>query len=159
LEQGAGRPLAWFADRLEADFVLAAWAGEEVRGTAGFRGLQQPKERRKGELFGIYGRPAARRHGIGAALIAAVTGHAAEVAEQRQRAVGTGNAPARRLRARLGFLEWATERVRAEALRRLCGRGPHGEVPAGAVTIVRGGAICSCAASARYSVFHSHIRA
>lgn len=109
-EQEAARPLAGFAERLEANFVLAASAGEEVLGTAGFRALDRAKERHKGALFGLYVRPAARRCGVGAALVAAILAHAADFVEQVQLAVGAQNAPARQLYAQLGFVAWGTER-------------------------------------------------
>jgi len=102
--------------------------------SAGFRALRWSKERRKRGLFGLYVRPAARRRGVGAALIAAILGHAARLVEQVQLAVGAENAPARRLSARLGFVEWAVERRALKHPRRLRRRNPHGDVPGGPVT-------------------------
>ena len=105
-----GQPIAWFADRLEARIVLAAAEGGALLGTAGFRALEGPKDRHKGVLFGMYVRPSARRRGIGAALVEAILVHAAESVEQVQLTVGVANTPARRLYARLGFVEWGIER-------------------------------------------------
>jgi RimJ/RimL family protein N-acetyltransferase len=105
-----GQPIAWFADRLEARVVLAAVEDGALLGTAGFRTLEGPKDRHKGVLFGMYVRLSARRRGVGAALVEAILVHAAESVEQVQLTVGLANAPARRLYARLGFVEWGIER-------------------------------------------------
>ncbi len=98
---------AW-AERLRKAAVFAAIDGEAVLGMAGFFAMDGAKERHKGVLWGMYVAPSARGTGLAAALVQAVLAHAADVVEQVLLTVVSGN-PARRLYARLGFVEYGVE--------------------------------------------------
>lgn len=105
------RPIELFADRIRDSETMAAFEGAEILGVAGLRANQGPKESHKGMLVGMYVRPQARNRGVGRRLVEAVI----EVARTRgvellQLAVVSDNEPARRLYARLGFVEYGIEK-------------------------------------------------
>lgn len=106
----SAEPLAWFADRLESTAVFGAFDGPDLLGIAGFFARQGRKEAHKGTLVGMYVRLHARRAGIGRRLVQAVIDHARRHVEILQLSVVTDNEPARRLYARLGFVEYGVER-------------------------------------------------
>ena len=110
-EVESARPLELFADRIRDSETLGAFVGAEILGIAGLRVNQGPKESHKGMLVGMYVRPQARNRGVGRRLVEAVI----EVARTRgvellQLAVVSDNEPARRLYARLGFVEYGIEK-------------------------------------------------
>jgi ribosomal protein S18 acetylase RimI-like enzyme len=105
------RPIELFADRIRDSETMGAFEGAEILGVAGLRANQGPKESHKGMLVGMYVRPQARNRGVGRRLVEAVI----EVARRRgvellQLAVVSDNEPARRLYARLGFVEYGIEK-------------------------------------------------
>ena len=105
------RPIELFADRIRDSETMGAFEGAEILGVAGLRTNQGPKESHKGTLVGMYVRPQARNRGVGRRLVEAVM----EVARTRgvellQLAVVSDNEPARRLYARLGFVEYGIEK-------------------------------------------------
>ena len=105
------RPIELFADRIRDSETMGAFEGAEILGVAGLRANQGPKESHKGTLVGMYVRPQARNRGVGRRLVEAVI----EVARRRgvellQLAVVSDNEPARRLYARLGFVEYGIEK-------------------------------------------------
>ena len=105
------RPIELFADRIRDSETMGAFEGAEILGVAGLRANQGPKESHKGMLVGMYVRPQARNRGVGRRLVEAVM----EVARRRgvellQLAVVSDNEPARRLYARLGFVEYGIEK-------------------------------------------------
>lgn len=105
------RPIELFADRIRDSETMGAFEGAEILGVAGLRTNQGPKESHKGMLVGMYVRPQARNRGVGRRLVEAVI----EVARTRgvellQLAVVSDNEPARRLYARLGFVEYGIEK-------------------------------------------------
>jgi len=105
------RPIELFADRIRDSETMGAFEGAEILGVAGLRANQGPKESHKGMLVGMYVRPRARNRGVGRRLVEAVI----EVARTRgvellQLAVVSDNEPARRLYARLGFVEYGIEK-------------------------------------------------
>lgn len=106
----AAEPPEWFADRLGASAVFGAFAGKELLGIAGFFARMGAKEAHKGVLWGVYVRPAARGAGLGRRLAEAVLAHARHCVELIQTSVISGNAPARRLYAGLGFVEYGIEK-------------------------------------------------
>ena len=79
-------------------------------GIAGFRIHEGEKERHKGLLWGMYVRPDARKAGVGRQLVEAVIDHARDRVEVMQLSVVSGNEPARRLYASLGFVEYGVEK-------------------------------------------------
>jgi ribosomal protein S18 acetylase RimI-like enzyme len=105
------RPIELFADRIRDSETMGAFEGAEILGVAGLRANPGPKESHKGTLVGMYVRPQARNRGVGRRLVEAVM----EVARRRgvellQLAVVSDNEPARRLYARLGFVEYGIEK-------------------------------------------------
>src|ERR1700722_19541694 len=69
----AGKPLAWWTERLETNTVFGGWVDSSpLVGVAGFRAEGAVKRRHKGVLWGMYVRPEARGTGLGAALVTRV---------------------------------------------------------------------------------------
>ena len=104
------RPLAWFAERLGDSAVFGGFDGADLLGIVGFFIRRGAKETHKGVLWGMYVRAAARKTGLGRRLAQAIIDHARERVEILQLRVVAGNEPARRLYARLGFVEYGLER-------------------------------------------------
>jgi RimJ/RimL family protein N-acetyltransferase len=104
------RPLAWFFDRLSALQIFGAFGGPDLLGVAGFAVRDGEKEAHKGLLWGMYVRPEARGTGIARRLVEAVIDFARPRVELIQLSVVIGNEPARRLYARLGFVEYGIEK-------------------------------------------------
>jgi RimJ/RimL family protein N-acetyltransferase len=102
-------PMAWFAARLDNSVVFAAVCGVRLLGIAAFLS-KRGKEAHKGLLVGMYVREANRNRGTGRRLAETVVGHAVGKVEILQLAVVADNQPARRLYARLGFVEYGIER-------------------------------------------------
>jgi ribosomal protein S18 acetylase RimI-like enzyme len=108
------KPLAWFFDRLTASQILGAFGGPDLLGVAGFAVRDGEKEAHKGLLWGMYVRPEARGTGIAQRLVEAVVDFACPRVELIQLSVVMGNEPARRLYARLGFVEYGIEKKLSE---------------------------------------------
>jgi len=106
----AVKPLAWFFDRLTASHVFGALRGREILGVAGFAVRDGAKEAHKGLLWGMYVRPEARGTGLARRLVETVIDFARPRVELIQLSVVVGNEPARRLYARLGFVEYGIEK-------------------------------------------------
>jgi RimJ/RimL family protein N-acetyltransferase len=108
-EAEAAKPLAWFFNRLTAAQIFGALRGREILGVAGFAVRDGEKEAHKGLLWGMYVRPEARGSGIARRLAEAVIDFARPRVELIQLSVVMGNEPARRLYARLGFVQYGIE--------------------------------------------------
>jgi ribosomal protein S18 acetylase RimI-like enzyme len=106
----SSQPLAWFADRITNSEVFGAFRGAELAGVAGLRIPPNPTEAHKALLWGMYVKPDARNTGLGRQLIETISAAARPRAELIQLTVVSGNEPARRLYARLGFLEYGIEK-------------------------------------------------
>ena len=104
------KPLAWFFDRLSSSTVFAAIRDAKILGVAGFAIRPEEKEAHKGLLWGMYVRPDARGAGVARRLVEAVVAYARPHVELIQLSVVVGNEQARRLYARLGFIEYGIER-------------------------------------------------
>jgi RimJ/RimL family protein N-acetyltransferase len=109
------KPLAWFFDRLSSSVVFGAIRDTKILdakilGVAGFAVRQEEKEAHKGLLWGMYVRPDARGAGIAWRLVEAVIVYARARVELVQLSVVVGNEQARRLYARLGFVEYGIEK-------------------------------------------------
>jgi RimJ/RimL family protein N-acetyltransferase len=104
------KPLAWFFDRLSSSVVFGAIHDVRILGVAGFAVRQEEKEAHKGLLWGMYVRPDARGAGVARRLVEAVIAHASARVELIQLSVVVGNERARRLYARLGFVEYGIEK-------------------------------------------------
>jgi len=111
-EDEASQPLPWFAERLERNAVFGA-GSPGAPALAGVVGLLVPegaKLRHKGLVWGMFLRPEAQGAGLGAALMARVLDHAAQVVEEVRLTVVTSNLAAVRLYARMGFEPYGLER-------------------------------------------------
>lgn len=106
----AAKPLAWFFDRLTGSRIFGAFRECEILGVVGFAVRDGAKEAHKGLLFGMYVRPEARGTGVARGLVEAVIDFARPRVELIQLSVVMGNEPARRLYARLGFVEYGIEK-------------------------------------------------
>jgi RimJ/RimL family protein N-acetyltransferase len=104
------KPLAWFFDRLSSLEVFGAFRGAEILGVAGLAIQQGEKEAHKGLLWGMYVRPDARGAGLARRLVEAVIARAKTRVELVQLSVVVDNRSARRLYARLGFVEYGIEK-------------------------------------------------
>ena len=104
------KPLAWFFDRLSSSVVFGAIRDAKILGVTGFAVRQEEKEAHKGLLWGMYVRPDARGAGIARRLVEAVIAYARPRVELIQLSVVVGNEQARRLYARLGFVEYGIEK-------------------------------------------------
>jgi ribosomal protein S18 acetylase RimI-like enzyme len=104
------QPLSWFSDRLSSSAVLGAFRAAELVGVASFAVQPGQKKRHKGILWGMYVRPAARKTAVGRRLVEAVCNVARQQVELIQLSVVRDNEQARRLYARLGFLEYGVEK-------------------------------------------------
>ncbi|AOJ73325.1 MULTISPECIES: GNAT family N-acetyltransferase [Burkholderia] len=108
-EAEAARPPVAFAERLDSAIVFGAYVDGAIAGMAGFKRQEGAKERHKGFLWGMYVAPAARRRGVGAALLDAVLAAAEQAAEQVTLAVADGNGAARAFYERHGFVAYGVE--------------------------------------------------
>ena len=109
------KPLAWFFDRLSSSVVFGAIRDAKILdakilGVAGFAVRDGEKEAHKGLLWGMYVRPDARGAGVARRLVEAVIAYARARVELIQLSVVVGNEQARRLYARLGFVEYGIEK-------------------------------------------------
>ena len=104
------KPLSSFAERLGSSAVFGAFRGAELLGIAGFAVREGVKEAHKGLLWGMYVQPDARKSGVGRQLVEAIIDFARQRAELIQLSVVSDNQPARRLYARLGFVEYGVEK-------------------------------------------------
>jgi ribosomal protein S18 acetylase RimI-like enzyme len=103
------RPLEHFSERVASCPVFGAFRGAEIVGMAGFLGREGAKDTHKGYLWGMYVRPDARNAGVGRKLAEAVIEYARQHVEVLQLDVVSENEAARRLYARLGFVEYGIE--------------------------------------------------
>ncbi len=104
------QPLTWFSARLVSSTLLGAFRDTKLVAMAGFAIQQGQKRAHKGEIWGMYVQPDARRTGIGRRLIEAIVELARHRVELIQLTVVRDNEQARRLYASLGFLEYGIER-------------------------------------------------
>ena len=108
-EEEAAQSQGDLARRLTEQAVFGAFIDGELCGIAGFAQASQAKKRHKGELWGVYVRPGARREGLGGALVGSVIEHARRQVAQLHATVAMTNQPARRLYRRLGFEPYGLE--------------------------------------------------
>src|SRR3954451_2179402 len=113
-EDESAKKLSYFAERLAASTVFAAFRGPDLLGVAGFYVQPGRKHRHKGTLWGMYVRPDARGGGVGARLVEAVVDHARAHVELIELTVVSENAAARRLYRRCGFEEYGLEKRAAK---------------------------------------------
>lgn len=116
VEEEAARDLAATRQRLQAGpdgATFGAFLDGGLVGTSSIFRMPRLKERHKAYLVGMYVAPAARRTGIGRALVAAVLERARGMPGLRQVLLGVeaGNAPARALYEGFGFEAFGYERA------------------------------------------------
>jgi ribosomal protein S18 acetylase RimI-like enzyme len=109
-ETESRKPLSSFAERLGSAVVFGAFRNIELLGIAAFAFRGGAKEAHKGLLWGMYVRPDVRKAGVGRRLVEAVIDFARQHVEILQLSVVSDNEPARRLYARLGFVEYGLEK-------------------------------------------------
>jgi RimJ/RimL family protein N-acetyltransferase len=104
-------PIAWWANRIEQEFVAGAWQGTRLVGVAGLAAESRPKTRHKATLYGMYVDAAFTRQGVGERLVGAVLDEAVRQSSLRivQLTVTEGNRPAQALYERCGFIPFGVE--------------------------------------------------
>ena len=112
LAEEAGKPMPWFATRLEQRAVFAADRSitSGLCGVAGFYRQDGANQRHKGVLWGMFVRPDARGTGLANRLLARVVEHASGVVEELRLTVGALNTTAIRLYEQAGFRPYGLER-------------------------------------------------
>lgn len=115
-EERAALPLSWWEARTSEDpfaneLVFGAFDAGRLVGAAGLSFETRDKTRHKANLFGMYVAPGARKGGVGRQLVEAVLGHARRRGGIRliQLTVSDGNAGARKLYERCGFVQFGLE--------------------------------------------------
>jgi ribosomal protein S18 acetylase RimI-like enzyme len=109
-------PLATVRERLASgspdNFVLGAFDGGQLVGTAGFFRERREKTRHKGHVWGVYVTPRFRQQGVARALLSAMVEKARVQPglEQITLAVGSDQTGAKRLYSSLGFEAFGQER-------------------------------------------------
>ena len=105
----------WFATRIASSAIFAVdGEGGRLLGITGLSIPQNPKQRHRGHIWGVYVRPEARGAGVATAMLAAAIGAARGEVEMLHLGVGTYNGSARRRYRAAGFVETGFE---ARALR------------------------------------------
>ena len=96
----------------DSSFVVGAFAGRQLIGTAGFVREQQEKSRHKGFIWGVYVSEKSRGARVGRKLLVELLRKAAEQRglEQIKLTVATGQTAAVRLYTSLGFESFGCER-------------------------------------------------
>ena len=112
----AALPHSWWESRLDpaprpAAIVLGAFRREQLAGVAGVSFEAREKARHKATLFGMYVGPAYRGEGLGGQLVHAVLAQARMRPDVivLQLTVTDGNATARALYERCGFVQFGLE--------------------------------------------------
>lgn len=107
----AARPLSWSLQRLEANFILGAFDGDRLCGTAGLSVPARVQERHKALLFGMAVAASHGGRGIGRLLVDDLLGRAAAMPHVTQvtLSVTAGNPAAERLYRGCGFTVYGRE--------------------------------------------------
>ena len=105
----AGKPLAWFAERLQNNLVIGGGLEGALHGVAG---LHSPggKRAHKAMLWGAYVLPQARGRGLATALLRRLIGDARGAYEEIILSVVTSNEAALKLYVAAGFVQYGLER-------------------------------------------------
>jgi formyltetrahydrofolate-dependent phosphoribosylglycinamide formyltransferase len=98
-----------FGGYLTNSYIAGAWLNGALVGTAGFRREKHTKVAHRGDIWGVYVRPAARGRGIARALITELLAVARSEVKQVHLSVVTENENAVRLYRDLGFTIYGTE--------------------------------------------------
>jgi RimJ/RimL family protein N-acetyltransferase len=104
------QPLSWFEATLGHADIFGAFLDGTLAGMAGYSARENSKQAHKGLLWTMYVRAAARKSGVGKALVAAVLDHARGRVEMVQLNVVSENEGAHRLYRAMGFVEYGYEK-------------------------------------------------
>ncbi len=102
-------PQEQVSQRLDADYVVAAFSGVTFSGIGGFSRFSGAKLSHKGLIWGMYVRPAMRGTGAANALMKALIDHAMTVVESVALTVIASNLRAVRFYERWGFRVYGSE--------------------------------------------------
>jgi ribosomal protein S18 acetylase RimI-like enzyme len=102
-KEESARSLAFFADRLDANHVLAGEDQSRLLGVAGFQFHDSEKVRHRGTLWGMYVREEARGTGLARRLVDGILAHGRERVEEVGLRVWAENATAIALYKSAGF--------------------------------------------------------
>jgi ribosomal protein S18 acetylase RimI-like enzyme len=113
-ETNAQRPLSDFAARIRTapdNFMMGAFRSDALVGFAGFYRSDGPKQRHKGNIWGMYVVPHARGTGVGRQVLSAIIDRARslEAIEQIHLSVVADNTAARALYLSTGFETFGRE--------------------------------------------------
>jgi len=108
-EAESQQTVADFEGWMTRSYIAGAWRDGALLGSASFYRLDGAKAAHRGNIWGVYVRPAARGHGVARALMTDVLAFARLQVQQVHLAVVTDNASARHLYERLGFTTYGTE--------------------------------------------------
>jgi ribosomal protein S18 acetylase RimI-like enzyme len=110
-EDEVSRSHDWFADRLERNVFIGGWRDvSTLVEVVGLHISEAVKSSHKGELWGVFVSPEARRTGLATALLARLMRHAANAVDEIRLTVGATNAEAMRLYEKAGFTAYGLER-------------------------------------------------
>ena len=106
----AGKPLEWFAARLQGNWIFGGWLADgSLAGVAGLSVPDAVRLRHKGVLWGMYVQPEARGTGMAAALVQRVIEQAGGPLEEILLTFTASNVAAAKLYARFGFQQYGVE--------------------------------------------------
>lgn len=108
-EAESGSPVEEFAQSLARSYVAGAHVDGVLVGVTGFYVLEGRKTSHRGNIWGVYVRPAGRGKGVGSALIENVLAHAAGRVLQVHLSVVAENLSTVAFYRRLGFVIYGTE--------------------------------------------------
>jgi RimJ/RimL family protein N-acetyltransferase len=108
-EAESKQTVADFEGWMTRSYIAGAWLDGELVGSASFYRLDSAKASHRGNIWGVYVRPAARGHGVARALMTEILAFARKEVQQVHLAVVTDNASAHALYERLGFVTYGTE--------------------------------------------------
>src|SRR5690242_16910755 len=92
------------------NFIVGAFEGEKLIGTAGFFRRKYNKERHKGHVWGVYVRPESRGKGVASVLMQEIVRRARDMEGVEQiTLVASANLPAQRLYTAMGFQSYGLE--------------------------------------------------
>jgi RimJ/RimL family protein N-acetyltransferase len=108
-EAESKQTVADFEGWMTRSYIAGAWLDGALVGSASFYRLDSAKAAHRGNIWGIYVRPAVRGRGVARAVMENVLAFARTQVQQVHLAVVTDNASARKLYEHLGFTTYGTE--------------------------------------------------
>jgi RimJ/RimL family protein N-acetyltransferase len=108
-EAESKQTVADFEGWMTRSYIAGAWLDGALVGSASFYRLDSAKVAHRGNIWGVYVRPAARGRGVARAVMENVLAFARKEVQQVHLAVVTDNASAHKLYEHLGFTTYGTE--------------------------------------------------